>query len=247
MEFITSIKNYLKRNHYDSFPVKTILFDMDGVLYDSMPAHASSWEKTVKELGIACHADEFYQYEGQTGRQTICQLFERGFGRPSTDEENKRVYAQKTKYFSDHGPAPIMKGASEVLRKTVLANYIPVLVTGSGQATLLDKLSHNFPGIFIRERMVTALDVDKGKPHPEPYLRGLKKTASLANEAIVIENAPLGVRSAVAAGIFTIAVNTGPIPASQLYAEGADIVLSGMEELNDRFEELLKAIHEVNK
>lgn len=244
MQFKECIEKYLQRHHYPALQVKTILFDMDGVLYDSMPAHAISWERTVRELGIACQVEEFYQYEGQTGRQTISQLFQRGFGRPSSNEENKKVYEQKTKYFTALGPAPIMNGAPEVLNQTLAAGFTPVLVTGSGQPSLLDKLAHNFPGVFIRERMVTAMDVEKGKPHPEPYLRGLQKTNAHPFEAIVIENAPLGVRAAVAAGIFTIAVNTGPLSEKQLYDEGADIVLSGMEELNNRFDELLNAIRE---
>lgn len=217
---------------------------MDGVLYDSMPAHARAWERTVKELGIPCKVEEFYQYEGQTGRQTIGQLFVRAFGRTSTDDENKKVYEQKTKYFTEFGPAPVMPGAALVLNKTKAAGLTPVLVTGSGQATLLDKLDHNFPGIFTREYMVTAYDVKKGKPHPEPYLSGLQKTGAAPNEAIVIENAPLGVRAAVAAGIFTIAVNTGPISDEQLKQEGANIVLSSMQELADCFDELLNTCSE---
>lgn len=242
MQFKECIRKYLEHHHYTSLVVKTVLFDMDGVLYDSMPAHAISWERTVSELGIPCEANEFYQYEGQTGRQTISQMFERGFGRPSTDEENKEIYARKTHYFTQCGPAPVMSGAAEVLNKTVAAGFTPVLVTGSGQASLIDKLQHNFPGIFTRERMVTAMDVVKGKPDPEPYLRGLQKTGATPREAIVIENAPLGVRAAVAAGIFTIAVNTGPLSEQQLYDEGADIVLSGMDELCLRYKELLEAI-----
>ena len=60
--------------------------------------------------------------------------------------------------------------------------------------------------------MVTAFDVKYGKPHPEPYLMGLEKAGVHANEAFVVENAPMGVEAGVAAGIFTIAVNTGPSP-----------------------------------
>jgi beta-phosphoglucomutase-like phosphatase (HAD superfamily) len=73
--------------------------------------------------------------------------------------------------------------------------------------------------------MVTAFDVKHGKPHPEPYLMGLEKAGVSASEAIVIENAPLGVEAAHAAGIYTIAVNTGPLSPKVLLDAGADIVL----------------------
>ena len=73
--------------------------------------------------------------------------------------------------------------------------------------------------------MVTAFDVKHGKPHPEPYLMGLAKAGVSASEAVVIENAPLGVQAAHAAGIYTMAVNTGPLSPKVLLDAGADIVL----------------------
>ncbi len=86
--------------------------------------------------------------------------------------------------------------------------------------------------------MVTAFDVKYGKPNPEPYLMALKKANIQANEAIVIENAPLGVRAGVAAGIFTIAVNTGPLPDQVLLDEGADYLFPSMAAFNENWEEL---------
>ena len=67
---------------------------------------------------------------------------------------------------------------------------------------------------------------------------GLKKAGVKANEAIVIENAPIGVQAGVAAGIFTIAVNTGPLPDQLLYDEGADIVLKNMAEVQHLWNQL---------
>lgn len=65
------------------------------------------------------------------------------------------------------------------------------------------------------------------KPHPEPYLKGLQKAHAMPDEAFIIENAPLGVKAGVAAGVFTIAVNTGPIPEKQLQEAGSRLDLSG--------------------
>ena len=79
--------------------------------------------------------------------------------------------------------------------------------------------------------MVTAYDVKYGKPHPEPYLMGLQKAGVAANEAIVIENAPMGVEAGVAAGIFTIAVNTGPLPDQVLVDRGANLLFPDMTAL----------------
>ena len=72
--------------------------------------------------------------------------------------------------------------------------------------------------------MVTGKDVSRGKPDPEPYLMGLKLAGVSAHEAWVVANAPMGVRSAVGAGIFTLAVNTGLLPDTALLDEGASLV-----------------------
>jgi beta-phosphoglucomutase-like phosphatase (HAD superfamily) len=89
--------------------------------------------------------------------------------------------------------------------------------------------------------MVTAFDVVNGKPHPEPFLMGLKKGGNLQpNQAIVIENAPLGIEAAVAAGIFTIAVNTGPLSDAILKEAGASLVFDSMTTLLAELPEILR-------
>ena len=158
---------------------------------------------------------------------------ERGFN--ATEEEIKRIYQTKSDIFNSLPKAEPMLGAFTLLRNIKESGLQPVLVTGSGQLSLLDNLNHHFPGIFQKEYMVTALDVKYGKPNPEPYLMGLKKAGIEANEAVVVENAPLGVKAGVAAGIFTIAVNTGPLPNSALLDEGANLLFSSMQELSDNW------------
>ena len=96
--------------------------------------------------------------------------------------------------------------------------------------------------MFERERMVTAFDVKYGKPHPEPYLMGLEKAGVKANEAIVVENAPIGVQAGVAAGIFTVAVNTGPLDGQVLLDAGANLLFPSMQALCNDWEELYKSL-----
>ena len=134
-----------------------------------------------------------------------------------------------------------MPGAYEILQKIKSEGLTPMVVTGSGQLSLLDKLNHNFPGIFKQELMVTAFDVKYGKPNPEPYLMALQKAGIQENEAIVVENDPLGVHAGVAAEIFTIAVNTGPLPDAALLDEGANLLFHSMQEFNERWEEIYQA------
>jgi beta-phosphoglucomutase-like phosphatase (HAD superfamily) len=129
------------------------------------------------------------------------------------------------------------------MRQFVAAGIAPVLVTGSGQASLLDKLNADFDNVFPPEMRVTAHDVQHGKPHPEPYLMALKKAGVAANCAIALENAPLGVQSAADAGVFTIAVVTGPIPREAMIEAGAAVVFDSMPECDAAFPQLLKALN----
>ncbi len=238
-------EEYLKKNGHKRFDLKAILFDMDGVLYDSMPAHAKSWQQTMEEFGFKnTELSEFYLHEGRTGNSTIDIIFERELGRKATKGEIKKIYERKTELFYKYNSGDIISGAKEVLEMAKSVGLKPVLVTGSGQPSLLDKLDTHFPYIFTPETMVTAFDVEIGKPHPEPFLMGLKKGGNLkSNEAIVIENAPLGTESAHKAGIFVIAVNTGPLSDDVLKTAGANIVLKSMSELQNKFSEILDIIH----
>lgn len=223
-------------------PIKAVLFDMDGVLYDSMPNHAKAWSTAVTEFGLSMSPHEAYLHEGRTGHGTINILAQRHWGRNATTEEMERIYAAKSALFNTCPEPQPMPGAAQLLQSIRSLGLTIVLVTGSAQHSLLTRLAHDFPGIFSAERMVTAFDVKHGKPHPEPYLMGLEKAGVNASEAIVIENAPLGVEAAHAAGIYTIAVNTGPLSPKVLLDAGADIVLpreggfaQAFEIINGRF------------
>lgn len=204
---------------------KAALIDMDGVLYDSMPRHTESWRETMLGEGLDIPQEEFFLYEGMTGADTINLLMEREKGICLSAEECRAIYARKAEKFRRRGEPLPMPGASEMIERLRAGGLLTVLVTGSAQNTLLERLDADYPGAFPPERRVTALDVIHGKPHPEPYLRGLEKAGVCAAEAVVIENAPLGVRAGKGAGIFTIAWTTGPIPREAFLREGADLIL----------------------
>ncbi|MBQ8502316.1 MAG: HAD-IA family hydrolase [Bacteroides sp.] len=215
--------------------LKAVLFDMDGVLFNSMPYHAEAWNTVMERYGLHLSREEAYMHEGRTGAATINIVYQRQFGREATPELIEEIYAAKAAAFNSYPEAEPMPGAWELLQKVKQAGLVPVLVTGSGQLSLLDRLSHHFPGIFDCEHMVTAFDVKYGKPHPEPYLMGLEKAGVQAHEAVVVENAPLGVQAGRAAGIFTIAVNTGPLPDEVLLKAGANLLFPSVQALCDAF------------
>ena len=233
--FEQAIQNYLNEKGYNNINLKAVLFDMDGVLFDSMKNHAKAWNKAMAMYGMNLSEEEAYMHEGRTGASTINIVCMRERGSNANEEEIKKIYQTKSDIFNSLPKAEAMPGAYTLLRNIKDSGLQSVLVTGSGQLSLIDNLNHHFPGIFQKEFMVTAFDVKFGKPNPEPYLMGLKKAGINPNEAVVVENAPLGVKAGVAAGIFTIAVNTGPLPDSALLDEGANILFNSMQELSDNW------------
>ncbi|MDD2284550.1 MAG: HAD-IA family hydrolase [Paludibacter sp.] len=236
--FFSEIKNFIQEKNYPEFQLKAVFFDMDGVLLDSMENHAKAWVRTMNDLSIPFTIEEAYMNEGRVGHDTINSAYMRAFGRVATVEEQESIYEIKTQHLETLGPILAMPRSTELLNKIKQQELAIYLVTGSGQPTLINSLDDYFPDIFVKDRMVTAFDVKRGKPSPEPYLKALNKSGLKPWEVVVIENAPLGVESSVAAGLFTIAVNTGPLDPEVLSANGANVVLiRGMQELFEKWDD----------
>lgn len=213
--------------------LKAIFFDMDGVIYDSMGHHSVAWNKAFANLGLDFPLEKVYMNEGRTGSSTIQLFFHEKLGRKATEEEIRRIYAKKTELF-EMMPKPVpIEGIALFMERLVKENLAIWVVTGSAQEQLLDGLCVDFEGLVQKEKIVSANHVKHGKPNPEPYLTALRKSGYTANEVAVIENAPLGVQSAKAAGIYTIGINTGILPDEILWKAGADVVVKEMHQVEE--------------
>lgn len=211
--------------------IKAVFFDQDGVLYNSMPYHAEAWAWAMTKHGLPYTAIECYRNEGRTSADVIQEHHKQMFGTDATPELIEAIYKDKTEYFTRQtgGSPGIIPNVDDVIRH-LRANGIQCwVVTGSGQRNLIDALNDTFDNAF--SGIISAFDVKHGKPDPEPYLKAWERSGFAKDECLVIENAPLGIRAAKAAGLRTIAVNTGILPDSDLASEGADLVLPNMEAL----------------
>ncbi len=220
------------KNSIELSEKKVFLFDMDGVLYDSMPNHAVAWQKSMAQFDINMTAADAYATEGSRGIDTIRMMVKEQRGEDITLEEAQRMYDVKTEIFHSMPTAPIFPNVIEVM-ETLKSHGIQIgVVTGSGQRPLIQRLLDDFGRFLDEDHIVSAYDVERGKPYPDPYLMGLKKAGNLSPaEGVVVENAPLGVKAGVAAGIYTIAINSGPLPDSVLLGEGANVLYHNMGEL----------------
>ena len=228
------IKQYLKEHGFGHFSPKAVLFDMDGVLYDSMPLHAIAWQESMKKFGIHMTTADAYATEGARGIDTIRLFVKQQQGKDISLEEAQRMYDEKTRLFHAMPEAPIFDGVFSIMEKIQRSGMTVNVVTGSGQRPLIERLLHDFGQYLDEDHITTAYDVKRGKPYPDPYLTGLRKAGNLQpNEGFVVENAPLGVRAGVSAGIFTVAINSGPLPDASLLDEGANVLYDTMTQLVD--------------
>lgn len=233
------IFKYMKDHGFAEFAPKAVLFDMDGVLYDSMPNHAVAWQESMKRFGIHMTAADAYATEGARGIDTIRMMVKKQKGEDISLEEAQKMYDVKTDIFHSMPIAKIFPGVREIMQKIKDAGMLVGVVTGSGQRPLIQRLLNDFGDFLDEAHIVTAYDVKRGKPNPDPYLMGLQKAGNLQPwQGIVVENAPLGVRAGVAANIFTVAINSGPLSDEELSGKGSNLLYHKMTEFCADFDKL---------
>ena len=238
MDVKTAIRLYNNRHGFGGLAPKAVLFDMDGVLYNSMPHHAIAWQRSMETFGIHMTEADAYATEGARGIDTIRQMVLQQKGEDITLERAQEMYDEKTRQFHAMGEAPLMPGIIGLLEQIKRQGLCIGVVTGSGQRPLINRLVKDFGDFLDEQHIVTAYDVKRGKPHPDPYLMGMEKAGTQPWQTVVVENAPLGVKAGTASRAFTIAVNTGPLPDAVLTDAGADLLFAKMTDLRDQWSQL---------
>ncbi|MDE6688486.1 MAG: HAD hydrolase-like protein [Prevotella sp.] len=236
---MNEIKEYLNKHGFEALRPKAVLFDMDGVLYDSMPNHAIAWQLSMEKFGIHMTKADAYATEGARGVDTIRMMVKTQQGRDIDEAEAQTMYNEKTRQFHALPETPVMPGIMDLMAQIKSDGLTIGVVTGSGQRPLINRLIKDFGSYLDESHIVTAYDVKRGKPAPEPYLMGLKKVGGINPwEAFIVENAPLGIKAGVTAQVFTIAVNTGPLPDEALLNEGANLLFPRMTVLSQHWKDL---------
>ena len=233
-----AIENYLRKHGFECFEPKAVLFDMDGVLYDSMPNHAVAWQRSMAVFGLHMTEADAYATEGARGIDTIRRMVREQKGEDIALEQAQEMYDEKTRQFHLMAEAPLMPGILGLMEKIRQQGLRIGVVTGSGQRPLINRLLTDFSDYLDEQHIVTAYDVKRGKPAPDPYLMGMEKVGTAPWQTVIVENAPLGVMAGTASRAFTIAVNTGPLPDNTLTEKGADLLFAKMTDLRDAWPSL---------
>jgi beta-phosphoglucomutase len=211
--------------------LKAIIFDVDGVLVDSMRFQADAWIKAFKEVDINITREDIYELEGSNNQRLIKSIFEKAGKEPEPWHleqlpEMKRDALEFDRIKPFEGILDCLK---ELKRHFKLA-----LVSGSHVDTVTKVVNKYFSNCF--DVVITGSDLERGKPDPDPYLKALEELDLTRNECIVIENAPLGITAAKRAGLYCVAVASMLEPEK---VQHADLVLEDHAALLDYLKSLI--------
>ncbi len=202
-----------------------VIFDLDGVLIDSGPAHRESWRALGAELGIEVSDRAVGAVFGRQNRDIVPILF----GDDRTPEEVRRLGARKEELYRDlvRGKVPVSEGAVELVRHYQAGGY--QLAVGSSTPRANIDLALGEMGIAeLFGVIVSSEDVSVGKPDPTVFLTAASRLGVPPGDCLVIEDAPAGVEAGKAAGMAVVAL-AGSHSRDKL--GHADRVISSLNEL----------------
>jgi sugar-phosphatase len=212
-------------------PLRTgaLLLDMDGTLIDSGPAVERSWNRLLRELGTDL---EFgHAHHGMPARRVLAQVL------PEASEEELDAAHRRIEELemSDVEGIVVLPGTERLLAE------LDAAAEQLGRATWTIVTSCTRPlfearwartGLAVPAGLVTADQVSRGKPDPEPYLLGAERLGIDPSRTVVLEDSVGGLRSGIAAGARTVAV-TSTTPAGEL-SPLADALVTSLDDLEVR-------------
>ncbi len=204
---------------------KAVLFDFDGTLADSFEFHIEAWEHVLEKRKIPFNPFVVYYNEGRPVEEIAALILEEA-GMSLPEDEIANLIQQKNVHFQKHNQAAPFPGVVELLKKLKGSRRKTGLVTGTLRKNLDAAVDASFLKLF--DAIVTVEDAEKGKPAPAPYLAAASKLGLSPKVCLVIENAPMGIASAKAAGMRCAALAT---TLDAKYLQEADAVYKNPQEL----------------
>lgn len=186
-------------------PIKAILFDHDGTLVDSEPAHFRIWRQVLSGYGVDLSERQYAEhYAGVPTRANALDAISR-FSLAETAEALVRQKARVMGEFLSREAFPPMPGALQIVRRFHALGLRLAIVTGSdSEVAMATTRTYALQPLF--ETVVAGDHVQRNKPHPDGYLLAIQRLNVTADECLAIEDTEHGLKAAVAAGIPCLAV-----------------------------------------
>jgi sugar-phosphatase len=191
---------------------RALLFDMDGVLVDSTPAVARVWTAWAAKFGLD-PAEVVRQAHGRPSIATIRELL------PNADHVAEDQAVEKAE-IEDVVDIVALPGTKQLLHALPPERF--AVVTSATRALAVVRIQA--AGLPMPKHLITSNDISRGKPDPEPYLRGAAAVGVPPADCLVIEDAPAGIRSGKAAGARVLALRTTTSD-DELLRAGADWIV----------------------
>jgi sugar-phosphatase len=200
-----------------------LLIDMDGVLVDSTPAVARVWARWAARHNLdPAYVTAFAH--GRTSRDSIQELLPAATPEVHLEEDRWMLQGE----LDDIADVVALPGARELLAAAPSARRVVV----TSAARNLAEVRLRAAGVWdLVHHLVTSSDIQNGKPHPEPYLKGAAALQLPPSDCVVIEDAASGTRSGKSAGARVLAIRTTSTDA-ELLAAGADWIANDCASLS---------------
>lgn len=194
-------------------PTRAIVFDFDGVIVDSEPAHARSIEVALNLLGLDFpYANDYSRFIGRGDKECFIEVA-REQGRELTPDDLATLKSHKERAFVDalaDGFIRPYHATLGLIREAAKSHPLAVC-SGSLRGSVLPALEHfKIAGCF--RAIVTATEAARNKPDPLPYLMAAERLGLDPGFCSAIEDSPTGIRSARAAATVASSVSVTAFP-----------------------------------
>lgn len=214
--------------------IKAILFDYDGVLVDSMEDNFKAWQYAFNAYGAKIIKDDYIKLEGMNPAG-IVESISRKYDIDVT--YLREITSMKEEFYKANNTFKLYKGIEKLVKKLKRKGLRLGLVSGASESRIRSVTPKSF--LLLFDVIVAGDQVNNPKPHPEPYQKALQLLRTGSEEAVVIENAPLGIESAVAAGIYCIGICS---TLQKEYLWKANIIASDISSLDKKLEILINSL-----
>lgn len=183
--------------------IKSIIFDMDGVIFDTELVYLEIWSKVFEKYGYKLQKEVYAEVLG-TGRENVKKVFLNNYRNELPIDKMYREKDEDLEKAVDKG-IPLKQGAYEILSYLKNNNYKIALATSASKERALKQLRYADIEKFF-DVIVSRDDVKETKPNPDIFLKAAKKLNVNPNECIVIEDSSAGIKAAFNAGMAGIHV-----------------------------------------
>ena len=204
-----------------------IIFDLDGVLIDSMACHRAAFQTVFAEHGI--HDFDYAFYAGMRTPDVVADVFRRA-GSSAGSETMAEIASRKSTLAREliAGKKPLMEGCPDVLWEMSKQYRLALATSGTRAAVAAFLQLADCHAVF--SSVLSGEDVRQAKPDPEIYRRSIEALAMEAADCVVVEDAVAGIEAARAAGARVVGL-AGTCPEAALSQAGACRIIQGLPEL----------------